>query len=179
MDGRLFIGFNDTDRVVALDADTGEEGWTSYTDGPVRLPPVAWESKVYVTSDDGFLYCLNSPDGEVVWKRRGGPSDAKVLGNKRLISTWPARGGPVVADGTVYFAAGIWPFMGVFVYALDAESGEVIWCNDRTGSLYVKQPHNSPAFAGLAPQGYLDIGHDNLVEQPGLVDDKMPGAREA
>jgi outer membrane protein assembly factor BamB len=51
------------------------------------------------------------------------PSERKLLGNGRLISTWPVRGGPVVADGRVYFAAGVWPFEGVFVYALDAETG--------------------------------------------------------
>ena len=42
-----------------------------------------------------------------------------------MISRWPARGGPVVRDGTVYFAASIWPFMGTFIYALDAETGSV------------------------------------------------------
>ena len=31
-----------------------------------------------------------------------------------------------VADGVVYFAAGIWPSEGIFVYALDARSGEVL-----------------------------------------------------
>ena len=40
---------------------------------------------------------------------------------------WPARGGPAVADGTVYFAASIWPFMGVFIHALDARTGKELW----------------------------------------------------
>ena len=30
--------------------------------------------------------------GKLLWKFRGGPSDRKILGNERLISTWPARG---------------------------------------------------------------------------------------
>ena len=64
-------------------------------------------------------------DGSLVWRFRGGPSDRKLLGNERLISTWPARGAPVIDDGTIYFAAGIWPFMGIFLHALDAETGEV------------------------------------------------------
>jgi outer membrane protein assembly factor BamB len=127
MNGLLFIGFNDSDKMVALDANTGEEKWAFYADGPVRLPAAAWDSKVYFTSDDGCLYCLNASDGSLVWKFRGGPSDQKVLGNRRLTSTWPARGGPVVKDGVVYFAASIWPFMGTFIYALDADSGNVVW----------------------------------------------------
>ena len=45
-----------------------------------------------------------------------------MLGNDRLISHWPARGGPVVADGVVYFAAGLWPSDGIYVYALDGRT---------------------------------------------------------
>jgi len=37
-DGTLVVGFNDSDKLVALDTDTGKEKWTFYTDGPVRLP---------------------------------------------------------------------------------------------------------------------------------------------
>ena len=79
------------------------------------------KSKLYFASDDGYLYCLQAADGSLVWKFRGGPSDRKMLGNERLISMWPARGAPVIADGKIYFAAGIWPFMGIFLHALDAQ----------------------------------------------------------
>ena len=159
----MFIGFNDTDRLVALDTETGEEKWCFYVDGPVRLPPVAWKGKVLFASDDGHLYCLNAQDGKLVWKHRGGPSERTVIGNERLISTWPARGGPVIMDDTVYFAASIWPFMGTFIYALDAATGKVIWLNDGTSSQYILQPHRSPAFAGVAPQGALVAIGDRLL----------------
>ena len=119
----MFLGFNDCDKVVALHTDSGEEKWCFYTDGPIRLPLALWNGKVFFTSDDGYLYCVNAGNGTLLWKFRCGPSDRKNLGNKRLISTWPARGGPVIKDGIVYFAASIWPFMGIFIYALDAETG--------------------------------------------------------
>lgn len=45
--------------------------------------------------------------------------------------------------------------MGTFIYALDGDTGEVRWVNDGTGALYLSQPHNYPAFAGVAPQGAL------------------------
>ncbi|MBI4657764.1 MAG: PQQ-binding-like beta-propeller repeat protein [Verrucomicrobia bacterium] len=163
---RMFVGFNDTDKVVALDIRTGQELWTFYTDGPVRLPPVAWQNQVYFTSDDGCLYCVDAEAGRLKWKFRGGPSERKVLGNGRMISAWPARGGPVLRDGQVYFAASIWPFMGTFIYALDAESGKVAWLNDDTGSQYIRQPHSAPAFAGVAPQGGL-VATDRLLLVPG------------
>lgn len=160
---RVFIGFNDTDKVVALDLRTGKELWTFYTDGPVRFAPVAWRDKVYFTSDDGHLYCVGAADGQLQWKLRGGPSAQKVLGNQRVISAWPARGGPVLRDGRVYFAASIWPFMGTFIYAVDAETGKVAWVNDGTGAQFIKQPHNAPSFAGVAPQGALVATKDILL----------------
>jgi len=162
-DGVLVIGFNDSDKIVALDTNAGGIIWTYYTDGPVRLPPVLWNGKVYATSDDGHMYCINLRTGQLVWKFRGGPSDRRVLGNGRLISMWPARGGPVVEDGVVYFAASIWPFMGIFIYALDAETGEIIWVNDAEGSRYMPQPHNAPSFAGIAPQGAMTISGNRLL----------------
>ncbi|KAF0181340.1 MAG: RTX family calcium-binding protein [Limisphaerales bacterium] len=163
MGGRVFIGFNDTDKVVALDLRTGKELWAFYTDGPVRFAPVAWREKVYFTSDDGHLYCVSAADGQLKWKLRGGPSEQKVLGNQRVISAWPARGGPVLRDGRVYFAASIWPFMGTFIYAVDAETGKVAWVNDGTGAQFIKQPHNAPSFAGVAPQGALVATKDILL----------------
>lgn len=163
LEDRLFVGFNDTDRVVAIDTRTGKELWSFVTDGPVRLPCAAWDGKVYFTSDDGHLYCVKAENGALVWKFRGGPSDRKVLGNGRVVSAWPARGGPAVRDGQVYFAASIWPFMGTFIYALDARTGQVIWVNDSTGAQYIKQPHSAPAFAGVAPQGPLVATKDYLL----------------
>lgn len=163
---RMFIGFNDADKVVALDLKTGQEIWTFYTSGPVRLAPVAWKEKVYFTSDDGFLYCVAAKDGHQLWSFRGGPSARKALGNGRLISAWPARGGAVIRNGRVYFAASIWPFMGTFLYALDAESGKVAWVNDGTGGQFIKQPHSAPAFAGVAPQGAL-VATERMLLVPG------------
>ncbi len=159
----LLLGFNDTGKVAAIDTETGRERWVFYTDGPVRLPPAAWQGRVFVTSDDGCLYCLRISDGSLEWKFSGAPNGRRILGNSRLISTWPARGGAVVEDGVVYFAAGIWPFMGVFIHALDAATGKPIWVNDGEGARYMLQPHNAPSFAGIAPQGALAISGGRLI----------------
>ena len=159
----LLIGFNDTDKMAALDTETGQEKWAFYTDGPIRFPAAAADGNVYFTSDDGYLYCVSIETGQEVWKFRGGPSDRKLIGNGRLISAWPARGGAVIKDGTVYFSASIWPMMGIFIYALDTATGKVVWFNDGTGSEYQLQPHNSPAFAGVAPQGTLVAVGDRLL----------------
>jgi outer membrane protein assembly factor BamB len=151
------------DSVTAYDTRTGAEKWTFLADGPVRFAPVGWEGKLYVVSDDGYLYCLDAAKGTLLWKFRGGPSDRKVLGNGRLVSSWPARGAPVIVDGTVYFAASIWPFMGVFIHALDARTGSVLWTNSGDGAIFMKQPHMADSFAGVAPQGAFVIVGDKLL----------------
>jgi len=160
---KIFIGFNDQDKVVALDLHSGEELWQFYADGPVRLPLAVNRDMLYFTGDDGYCYCLDTADGTVVWKRLLAPSDQKLLGNKRMISMWPARGGIVIKDDVVYTAASIFPMMGTYIYALHAGSGEVIWKNEGTGSNYILQPHRSPAFADVAPQGPFTISGDILL----------------
>ena len=59
--------------------------------------------------------------------------------------------------------------MGIFVHALDAETGEVQWTNSGTGSNYLVQQHGSPAFAGVAPQGYLAATKDVLLVSGGMT----------
>ncbi len=162
-DNKVFVGFNDQDKVVALDVHSGKELWHFYADGPVRLPLTVHKNKIYFTGDDGYCYCLDTGNGSVVWKRLLAPSENKLLGNKRLISMWPARGGIVLKDDIIYTAASIFPLMGTFIYALDAATGEIIWENEGTGSTYIKQPHNSPAFAHVAPQGPFTISGDKLL----------------
>ena len=164
MGNRLFVPSSRTDSITALDTVTGRELWTFHADGPIRFAPVAWNGKLYVGAEDGLLYCLDVTDGAVRWTVRAAPSGRKVLGNYRLISTWPVRGAPTLLDGKLYFAAGVWPFMGIFITCLDAETGEVVWKNDHCGSMYTLRPHHSAAFSGLAPQGYLAaVGDDLLV----------------
>jgi outer membrane protein assembly factor BamB len=159
----MFVGSSRTDSVTAYDTRTGEQRWRFLADGPVRFAPLWHAGKLYFACDDGHLYCLDAATGELNWKVRGGPSDRHILGNSRLISTWPARGAPVIADGTVYFAASIWPFMGIFIHAVDAETGKTVWTNDGDGSLYIKQPHAADSFAGVAPQGPMAIAGDLLL----------------
>ncbi|UCG49192.1 MAG: PQQ-binding-like beta-propeller repeat protein [Phycisphaerales bacterium] len=159
----IFVPSMVGDKVTAYDTDTGRQVWRFYCDGPVRFAPVAWKDRIFFVSDDGHLYCLMAADGRLVWKIRLGPSDARILGNGRLISTWPARGAPVLLDDRIYCAAGIWPFMGVFIYAIDAETGATVWENTGGGSTYMTQQHNSPAFGAVAPQGYLAATGDRLL----------------
>ena len=112
----VVFGSSADDKVVAVDAKSGRVRWEFFTEGPVRFAPAGWRDRVFVASDDGWLYALSLGDGSLLWKHRGGPDDRKIVGNGRVISLWPARGGPVVTDDKVYFTAGIWPSDGVYLH---------------------------------------------------------------
>ncbi|MBK7628063.1 MAG: PQQ-binding-like beta-propeller repeat protein [Bacteroidales bacterium] len=162
-DNKIFLGFNDQDKIIALDINTGKEIWHYYADGPVRMPLAANKGKIYFTSDDGNCYCVDGNSGSLIWKLSLAPGVNKLLGNKRLISMWPARGGIVIKDNILYTAASIFPLMGTFIYAIDTETGAIVWKNEGTGSSYTLQPHKSPAFANVAPQGVFTISGNRLL----------------
>ncbi|MCA9174789.1 MAG: PQQ-like beta-propeller repeat protein, partial [Planctomycetales bacterium] len=165
---RVLFGSTVDGKLYALDADTGDVAWTFATDGPIRFAPTIWKDRAFCTSDDGCLYALRLTDGELLWKQRGGLDDRMNLGNQRLISKWPARGGAAVVGDTVYFAAGIWPSDGIWLYALDAASGETRWVNDSSGDIYMAQPHGGAnARSGVSAQGYLVASGDKLFVPTG------------
>jgi len=154
----VFFGSSADDRVVCLGLADGKVRWTFITEGPVRLAPTVADGKVYVGSDDGWVYCLSASDGHLLWKARPGPDDRRCIGNGRMISRWPVRTGVIVDDGFAYCAAGLLPTTeGVYLCALDAASGRQHW----------KQKVNQPA------QGYLLASSDRLYLPTGRTG---PGA---
>ena len=166
--GHVYFASSADDTVRALDASSGKTKWHFTTAGPVRFAPAVAGGKVYVASDDGWLYCLDAVSGKLTWKFRGAPDPDQVLGNGRMVSRWPLRGGVLVDDGTVFLAAGMWPSHGIYVYALDAVTGKVKWLNDSSGSMYIDLPHpGASAFTGVAPQGYLLATKDVLMVPTG------------
>lgn len=166
---RLFLASSLDDSLTAYDTATGQQLWRFYADGPLRTAPVAWGDRVCFGSDDGHVYCLNATDGTLCWRFAAAPSRRLLLGNGRMISMWPVRGGPVLHNGRLYFAAGVWPSEGVFLYALEAESGRVVWRNDRASFIYGMHPHRASAMGGITPQGYLLVNGDELIVPCGMA----------
>ncbi len=167
-EGLAFYGSTIDGKVRAVNLKTGKTAWSFYTEGPIRFAPTVWKDRLFVASDDGCLYALSVRNGALLWKKRGGPDRTMVIGNRRMISKWPARGGPVVSDGVVYFAAGIWPSDGIFLYALNARTGKTKWRNTDSGKIYMGQPHGGAyAASGVAAQGYLVVSGDTLFVPTG------------
>jgi len=125
--GRVVFGSSVDDAVHCLALGDGTPLWRHDTGGPVRMPPAIGGGRVFAASDDGFVRCLTLADGGEVWRHRLGPEDRALPGNSRLISRWPVRGGPIVLGDTLVVAAGVFPLDGVFLAALDPQTGAVRW----------------------------------------------------
>jgi outer membrane protein assembly factor BamB len=145
---KLYYGSSVDHKIYCLETDSGAEQWSFYTGAAVRLAPTIAEGRVYAGSDDGYAYCLDAGNGQLIWKYRLGPSDEWFLGRGEMISRWPVRTGILVADGIAYFAAGIFPHENVYMCAVDAADGKVLWRNDNIS-------HQEAGREDLSPQGYL------------------------
>jgi len=158
----VYVSSSSDHAVHALDASTGERRWRFFTEGPVRLAPCVANGKVYVSSDDGWIYCLTGKTGELVWRYRpAGIPDERLIGNEQMISRWPARSGVLVEGGRAYATFGMWSPEGIAVVCLDAETGKAIWRNDGCGTYYMTQPHFE-AMGGVSPQGCLAL-HEGVL----------------
>ncbi len=189
-DGLLYYGSSADDKIYCLDAATGEQRWTFFTEGPVRLAPTIAEGRVFVGSDDGHAYCLEAKSGTLVWKTQLGPRDYRIPGNSRIISRWPLRTGIVIIGDLAYCAAGMFPSEGVLITAIEADTGKIKWQQKQTDlpaqgymlashtRLYVPAGRNNPVVLNRADgkrirvvsgQGgtYALLTGDNLVFGPG------------
>lgn len=132
-DGTVYTGSADT-HLYAIDAETGEEEWSFQADHRIEATPAYADGTVYVGSYDRHIYALDAATGEVVWSVE---TDGLI------------RGSPKVVDGTVYIGVGCnnlaceWYADETsetgWVYALDAETGEVDWRFER-GAEVVSTP---------------------------------------
>ena len=63
-----------------------------------------------------------------------------------------------MANGLIYWAAGIWPSEGIFIEALRLDTGKRAWLNDTDGFRYMPQPHGgADAASGVSAQGHMVI----------------------
>jgi len=140
----MFVPSSKDDSILALNTRTGEARWQFFADGPIRLAPVATGGRIYFGSDDGYFYCVEADEGQLVWRHNAAMGDRRVLGNERLISLWPARGGPVLVANQMFFTVGVWPFEGMLNYQFTVSDTSTELPDFQT---------NSPN--SLSPQGYL------------------------
>ncbi len=114
------------ERVLCLNAQTGEEIWTktypckysiSYPAGP-RCTPTVHQGKVYTLGAEGNLFCLDAANGTVLWSK-----DFKTDFQAKT-PVWGFCGHPLVDGQKVICLVG--GKEGV-AYAFDKDSGKELW----------------------------------------------------
>ena len=159
-DGRVYFGSTVDHRLHCVDAKTGKPIWDHYTDGPIRLAPTLAHGNVYFGSDDGVVRCLDAVDGKVVWQMRVGTKDDRLISRGEMISRWPVRTGVLIDGDVAYFGAGVFPHETVYLCAVNAKDGSIIWRNDTISQ-------QDAGRNDLSPQGYLLASKDHLYVPSG------------
>lgn len=123
--GRVFVAAVDVHTVHALDAASGKALWSYTAGGRVDSPPTIDHGRVLFGSADGWVYCLRSADGALVWRFRAAPVERRMVAYDQLESPWPVHGSVLVQDGVAYCVAGRSMFLdgGLRLVGLDAATG--------------------------------------------------------
>lgn len=140
IDNIIYVGSTDNN-LYAIDAPTGEINWKYKTEGSINSTPAVSGGKVLFLSYDGYFYALNQADGQLDWKfKTGGENKHYVKDYYNGIfkpDFWDFYlSSPTVSNNTVYFGS-----TDSSVYALEIESGKLIW-NHKTGG----NIHSSPSY---------------------------------
>ncbi len=132
-EGKIFAAVRDKHTVYALDANNGEVIWNRTAGGRIDSPPTIYNGKVLFGSADGYVYCLRSSDGSLIWRFRAAPKDQRIFTFGQLESVWPVHGNVLVLEGSeekpsVYMAAGRSSYVdgGIFLYRLDLKTGKIL-----------------------------------------------------
>jgi len=125
--GKVFVAAVDKHRLCALNAKNGKLVWAFTAGGRVDSPPTFHKGLLLFGSRDGWVYCLRSKDGELVWRFKALP-DRLICAYQQVESAWPVCGSILVQDNIAYFAAGRNTFLdgGIFIFALEPATGKMI-----------------------------------------------------
>ncbi len=102
-------------RVVALNANTGDLLWQFPTTGPVDSSPAVAGDLLFVGLRDARMLAIDRHTGQLVWEFATGSS---------------VYSSPVVRDGFLYFGSGDGK-----IYALDAQTARVKWTYQTQGGV--------------------------------------------
>lgn len=118
---RLFVG-TEEGVLHAIDA-AGSAVWKFETGKPIKARPAVIGDAVYVASDSGYLYKLDTRSGAERWRAKidsGSPARIPTSDEK---SRWDRYGSSVIADDRQLYIAS----RDNHLYALDIATGEQRW----------------------------------------------------
>ncbi len=109
---------NKTYHLYCIDAFSGEILWETDIKKPVASTPVVIEDKVFLCTDDGKAFCIDSNTKKTIWKFDVLKQFGKILPAEEYGIEYP----PVVYNGKLFFTDNY-----KFIYCLDSNTGELLW----------------------------------------------------
>jgi outer membrane protein assembly factor BamB len=94
-----------------MDATNGSTLWNYIAGGRIDSPPTIYQGRVLFGSADGYVYCLNSEDGALIWRFRAAPMNLRMVAFEQVESVWPVHGSVLIQNDRVYCVAGRSVFM--------------------------------------------------------------------
>lgn len=101
-------------RMSAFKADEGQLIWQFQTGAAIHSSPTLVGDRLFFGSDDDFVYCINAKTGDLMWKSNDHLKPAPLSDD--------ATGSPVYYNGVIYINSS-----DMKLFALEAESGKIIW----------------------------------------------------
>jgi len=103
--------------------------WKYKTGGGIHSSPTIYNGKLYIGSNDYYIYCLNASDGSLIWKYKTGDW---------VTST------PTIYNGKLYIGSD-----DSYIYCLNASNGSLIW-RYKTGDWVTSTPtiYNGKLYVG-------------------------------
>jgi outer membrane protein assembly factor BamB len=124
--GKIYVS-TDSNRVLAIDAETGNLLWTRNINSIARSAPAAEGNVILVNTVDNKIYAIDANDGGILWVHSGSEEEMSMVGTAA----------PVVSNGIVYA-----PYSSGELYALKLEDGSEIWSD----SLAVASGNNNASY---------------------------------
>ncbi len=104
--------------IYCYDVNTLEMIWENHSaKGAIKSKPISIMNKIIYTSDDGFLYCIDSRSGMLIWKWSPSKENEITFGNSSPVS-----------DGKSVFIS----LPDKSVYSIDLMLGKTNWKNSYT-----------------------------------------------
>jgi outer membrane protein assembly factor BamB len=125
---KVYVAQVDAHTVHAIDSISGKKLW-SYTAGArVDSPPTIYKGRVLFGSADGYVYSLNSANGELIWRFRAAPKDRRMMAFNQVESVWPVHGSVLIQNDRLYCVAGRSMFLdgGMRFLILDPVTGKIL-----------------------------------------------------